>query len=41
VIERRASEVALLYADRMDPRIVEPAAIAPGAIEVGSLTARR
>jgi feruloyl-CoA synthase len=32
VMERRASEVALLYADRMEPRIVEPAAIAPNAI---------
>jgi feruloyl-CoA synthase len=27
VIERRASDVALLYADRADPRIIEPAAI--------------
>jgi feruloyl-CoA synthase len=33
VMERRASEVALLYADRMEPRIVEPAAIAPAAVE--------
>jgi feruloyl-CoA synthase len=27
VIDRRASEVALLFADRIDPRIIEPAAI--------------
>jgi len=26
-MERRSSEVALLYADRMDPRIIEPAAM--------------
>jgi feruloyl-CoA synthase len=25
-MERRASDVALLYADRLDPRIIEPAA---------------
>lgn len=31
VMERRASEVALLYAGRMEPRIVEPAAIKPNA----------
>src|SRR6202042_3858475 len=29
VIDRRASEVALLYADRMDVRIIEPAATPP------------
>jgi feruloyl-CoA synthase len=28
-MERRASEVALLYADRVDPRIIEPAPIEP------------
>src|SRR5580692_3992535 len=33
-IERRASDVAVLYADRMDPRIVEPA----GAGELRSLS---
>jgi feruloyl-CoA synthase len=32
VIDRRASEVALLYADRVDPRIIEPAAIPPLAM---------
>ena len=31
VIDRRANEVALLYAERIDPRIVEPAAIEPQA----------
>jgi feruloyl-CoA synthase len=31
VIERRVSEVSLLYADRLDPRIIEPAAIEPQA----------
>ena len=31
VMERRASDVALLYADRMEPRIVEPAAIEANA----------
>jgi feruloyl-CoA synthase len=28
-MERRASEVALLYADRIDPRIIEPAPLEP------------
>jgi feruloyl-CoA synthase len=32
VIDRRASEVALLYADRMDPRIIGPAAAPPLAM---------
>jgi feruloyl-CoA synthase len=31
-IERRAADVAALYADRMDPRIIEPAAIEPKAM---------
>lgn len=32
VIDRRASDVAQLYADRLDPRIIEPAAIPPVAM---------
>lgn len=31
-LQRRASEVELLYADSVDPRIVEPAAFEPGVI---------
>jgi feruloyl-CoA synthase len=33
VMERRASDVVLLYADRMESRIVEPAAVKPAAIQ--------
>ncbi|HEY2462552.1 MAG TPA: AMP-binding protein [Steroidobacteraceae bacterium] len=29
VLDRRAHEVALLYADRIDPRVIEPAAVEP------------
>jgi feruloyl-CoA synthase len=32
-MERRASEVALLYADRIDPRIIEPAPTEPAPLE--------
>ena len=32
VMERRASDVAQLYADRMEPRIVEPAAVEPRSL---------
>jgi feruloyl-CoA synthase len=33
VMERRASDVVLLYTDRMESRIVEPAAVKPTAIQ--------
>jgi feruloyl-CoA synthase len=32
-MERRASEVALLYAERLDPRIIEPAPLEPAPLE--------